>query len=430
MDPSVPAPSSDGARRIHVLEVVGNAIVGGMESWVERLIERLPPQRYAFTALCPFESPFTDRLRKHRVEVLVAPMPDELPWATLQMATALVSTAGVDLLHAHLPKAHLLAGIVGRMTGRPVLTTIHGRQLSTLDLEVHRASGSHVSVVCRQTYFHALGLGVGADHLSCETNGVDTQVFRPRPRRSEGSLRKTLGLEAQTPLVGFVGRLSPEKGPEVMVRAAMLLRHSRPDAHTVLVGEGPMADELRALVARFGLDKHLHLAGLRQDMPEVYNELDLLVSCSHSEAMPLAVMEAMASGVAVVATRVGGVPEIVEHGQTGWLVGPGDFDDIAGRCAWLLGDATLRSAMAARARERAIQRLGLDESVASVDRLLTRLAQGQKGQGATPENGVSATRSAATPGKGSVSPAGARGARQPDPAVRRPPLPVRNGGGD
>ncbi|KQW43250.1 MULTISPECIES: glycosyltransferase family 4 protein [unclassified Roseateles] len=145
--------------RVQVLEVLGNAIVGGMESWVLRLVQALPAERFAFTALCPFESPLTDQLRANGVEVEIAPIPDDLPWPTLQATCALITQRRIELLHAHLPTAHMLAGLAGRLTQRPVLATIHARELTTLDLEVHRLARSHVSVVARQSYFHALGLG-------------------------------------------------------------------------------------------------------------------------------------------------------------------------------------------------------------------------------------------------------------------------------
>src|SRR4051812_1730956 len=108
-----PAPRAPG--RIHVLEIIGNAVVGGTEHHVERLIEHLPPERFAVTALCPFDSPFTDRLRKRAVDVLVAPMPDDPPWSSIQMACAMIRAGAIDLLHAHLPNAHVLAGIAGRL---------------------------------------------------------------------------------------------------------------------------------------------------------------------------------------------------------------------------------------------------------------------------------------------------------------------------
>lgn len=372
MSTTPPAPSPN-ASRLHVLEVIGNAIVGGMETWVERFIERMPRERYRFTALCPFESPYTDRLRALDVEVLIAPMPDDPPWSTLQLATALVAAGGIDLLHAHMPKAHLLAGIVGRLTGKPVLTTIHARQMSLLDLEVHRSAGSHLSVVCRQAYFHALGLGVSAGHLSCETNGVDVDAFQPRPREAS-TLREELGIPADAVLLGFVGRLSPEKGPSVFARAALLLHSRDPHVHFVFIGEGPMEGELRQLTAQFGLQGRLHFAGLRRDMRSVYPALDVVVSSSNSEAMPLALMEAMACGLPIVATRVGGVPDLVEHGETGWLVGAGEFDDIAGRCAGLVADAALRRRMGERARQRVVERFDLGDCVSRMDTLITRLA--------------------------------------------------------
>lgn len=362
-------------QRLQVLQLLGNAIVGGMESWVLRLVQRLPAERFAFTAMCPFESPLADRLREHGVDVVIAPMPEDLPWTTLQAACALIQQRRIELLHAHLPAAHMLAGLAGRLTQRPALTTIHARQLTTLDLEVHRLVRSHISVVAQQSYFHALGLGVEPTLLSFEPNGVDTAVFRPRERTAGEPLRARLGLAPDVPLAGFVGRLSPEKGPEVFVRAALMLKARLPGAQAVLVGEGPMREELLGLVRRYGLEGQVHLAGLWQDMPALYGELDALVCCSHTEAMPLALLEAVACGVPTVATRVGGVPDIVEHGHTGWLVGPGDFDDIGRCCALLLGDAALRRRMGERARERAVQRLDLTPCIARVGSLIERLAR-------------------------------------------------------
>ena len=296
------------------------------------------------------------------------------------MATALVAAGSIDLLHAHLPRAHLLSGLVGKLTNRPVLATIHGRQVTTLDLEVHRATGSHLSVVCRQSCHQALGLGVSAGLPSCDSNGVDSRNFKPRPGRP-ARLREQLDRGAgadgddEAPLIGFVGRLSPEKGPEVAVRAAMLLQARCPQAHLVMVGEGPMHAELEAQIAILGLAGKVHLLGPRNDMPDVYNDLDLLVCSSYSEALPLALMEAMASGLPTVATRVGGVPDIVEHGQTVWLVGPGDFDDIANRCAQLLTDDELRQHMGRRARVRACERFSPDEGVNRLSNLMRRLAR-------------------------------------------------------
>jgi glycosyltransferase involved in cell wall biosynthesis len=359
--------------RIHVLEVIGNAIVGGMETYVERLVEHLPPERFAITALCPFESPFTERLRARDIEVLVTPMPDDPPWSSIQMTCAMIKAGAIDVLHAHLPNAHALAGIAGRLTGKPVLATLHGHRIAVQDLEIHRNAGTHLSVVCRQSYFHALGLGVSAGQLSCNPNGVDTEAFQPRPRPAH-SLRAALGIPAASHVVGFLGRLSPEKGPEVFLRAALLAHARLPDAHFVLVGDGPLAPMLEESIAGLKLEGRVHLAGLRRDVSAVLNDMDVLVSSSHSEAMPLAVMEAMASGLPVVATRVGGVPDMIAQGESGWLVAPNDFDEIAARVVQILATPGELERMGRAARARAVDKMALSDTVERMAQLLARLA--------------------------------------------------------
>ncbi len=361
-------------KRIHVLQVLGNAIVGGMETWVLRLLERLPQERFMVTALCPFESSITERLRALDIDTLVVSMPPDDPsWAALQETCALVQAGGVDVLHAHLPNAHMLAALAARLTGKPIVTTIHGLRMTPHDLEVHRCTGSHVHTVCRQTYYQALGVGVDADRICCIPNGVDTKLFRP-PAERPRALRGTIGIGDSAPLVGFVGRLSPEKGPDLFVRVAELARRAVPDAHFVLIGDGPMRDELIVRIDEENLRSRVHLAGLRDDLPQVYGELDLLVSTSRSEAMPLALMEAMACGVPIVATRVGGVPDLVVHESTGFLAGYCDCRTAADAIVELLVSPQERERMSQAARALALQRFDLDDSVAQVSQLLARLA--------------------------------------------------------
>ena len=359
--------------RLHVLQIVGNAIVGGMETSVERLVERLPRERFDVTVLCPFESPFTDRLRTLGADVVMATITDEPSWHAIQIAGALVHSTAVDVIQSHLPNAHVLAGIVGSLTGKPVLATIHGRQLSPLDLEVHRLAGSHLAVVCRHSYLHALGCGVAPGRLHLVPNGVDTTAFAPgRPRF--GPLRKTFGI-ADAPVVGFVGRLSWEKGPDVFLRTALTVHATRPDAHFIVVGEGPMRAQLASFIDRYKLAGCTHLLGAQTDMPAVLAETDVIVSSSRSEAMPLAVLEAMAAGLPVVACKVGGVADLVQHGITGWLANGDDHEGLASRVLDLLDCAALRRTAGAAARDRAVNSFDIATSVGATMTLLEQLAR-------------------------------------------------------
>ena len=134
-----------------------------------------------------------------------------------------------------------------------------------------------------------------------------------------------------------------------------------------------MLKQLETFAKRFGIADAVHFAGNQDDMPSVFNEIDVMVSSSLSEAMPLAVMEAMASGVPVVACKVGGIPDLVAHGVTGWLVDAGDVETLATRVVELLDDDALRSAAGAAARARAVDRMRLDQSVDATTRLLLQL---------------------------------------------------------
>ncbi|MEO7339008.1 MAG: glycosyltransferase family 4 protein [Caldimonas sp.] len=367
------APTVQPPGRIHVLEIIGNAIVGGMENSVQRLIERLPPDRFEVSVLCPFESPYTDRLRALGAEVDITPIHDDAPWSSIQFACALAKSKSVDIFHSHLQNAHVLAGLAGRLSGKPVLATVHGRQLSSLDLEVHRTAGTHLHVVCKQSYFHALGVGANPGQVHLVTNGVDTDVFKPAVRTMAGLLRQRFGIPAQAPVIGFVGRLSPEKGPDVFLRMALGVRQAHPEAHFLVVGDGPMRSQLKGFIELFDLSARVHLAGMQTDMPSVMGELDIFVSSSHSEAMPLALMEAMASGLPVIATRVGGVPDLLQHDVTGWLAHPGDYEGLASRAVDMLQDDSLRLTTGTNGRQRAVDCLSLSKSIDATMALLTRL---------------------------------------------------------
>ena len=295
---------STAERPINLLQIIGGSIVGGMETYVLRLLQRLPRDRFRLTCLCIAESDITESLRKIGCNVHITPFTDDPDWHAIQLGVSLIRAESIDVIHAHLSNAHSLAGLLSKLTETPALATVHGRYLTLRDVEVHKIAQTHISVVAKTAYFQALSLGVPASKLKFIANGVDTKVFHPAARTNY--LHSLLGLPPQTPLIGFVGRLAPEKGPDVFVHIASLVHKQLETCHFVLVGEGPMRKKLEDDINNLGLSDCVHLAGLQSDMPKIYASLDLTVSTSYSEAMPLAIIEAMASGLAVVSTNVGG----------------------------------------------------------------------------------------------------------------------------
>jgi len=362
---------------LRVLQVLGNAIVGGMETYVERLVSHLAADEVEVFCVCPFESPLTLRLRNMGIPVSIVRMSEDCSWNALQLVCALVRRHGIGIIHCHLANAHLLGALTGKLTDVPVLATVHGRTLSALDFEVQRTTDTFLVTVCEGAYLHALGLGVPDNRLFMIPNGVDTRLFGGKDYQN--GLHEILGLAASTRLVGFVGRLSPEKGPEVFVRSAATAIAAGTDAHFVLIGEGPMKAMLARMVKHAGLDQRVHFAGPQREMNQLYPGLACVVSSSHSEGMPLAVMEAMASARPVIGTNVGGIAELIEQGETGYLVPAGDSDAIAAHLDTLLSDEELRQRFGRRARDRVMERFPFEQSASRVQALLRSLTNKKAG---------------------------------------------------
>jgi len=318
---------SGSTRPIQVLQIIGNAIVGGMETYVSNLITRLPNDEFQFTCLCPYESAFTASLRRQGFKVYITPIQDDPAWRSVEMAVELVRQQRVDLIHSHLLNAHTLAGVAGRMTNTPAISTIHARTLWTQEISVARLTGTHLIVVCQEAYAQALAAGIPADTVSIVPNGVDTRRFTPE--QSGAAFRESVGVPSDATLVGFVGRLAWEKGPDKFVQVADRVRRQRPDVRFVLVGEGPMEAELREMVDQLGLRDRVHFAGMREETDAVYPAFDLLLQTSRSEAMPMVLLEGMACARPIVAIGVGGVAEMIEGGTSGILVSPGNWSYVA-----------------------------------------------------------------------------------------------------
>ena len=231
--------------RIHLLEIIGNAGLGGMENYITNFLTHLPRDQFRVTCICPYESTFTQSLRKLGVEeVYVTPVEDDPLWRSIQLTVEVIRLHKADVLHAHMPKAHVLAGIAGCLTHKPVVATIHGMHVTAHEFGIARAINSLLITNCQEAYTQALAMGLPADRLNLIRNGVDISRFTPQLK--DDKLHKAINLPLDTPLVGFVGRLDPEKGPDIFLQVAEYVHRSRPDIHFVIAGEGSMRRDLYA----------------------------------------------------------------------------------------------------------------------------------------------------------------------------------------
>jgi glycosyltransferase involved in cell wall biosynthesis len=168
-------------------------------------------------------------------------------------------------------------------------------------------------------------------------NGIDAARFEGATTNST-TLRHALGIPLPAPVVGTVGRLSPVKRQDVLIRAFGRMKKVTPEPHLLLVGDGPLLGELRSLAADLGLSERVHFAGYQSEPERYLGLLSIFALSSDSEGMPVAALEAWAAGIPVVASSVGGLPELVEEGKTGLLVPPRDETALAGAIDQLLAD--------------------------------------------------------------------------------------------
>jgi glycosyltransferase involved in cell wall biosynthesis len=273
------------------------------------------------------------------------------PDAVYRVAKA-VRESGADLVHAHLGTASTLAPLAARLVGRPSVCTLHhvpkplhGREATRERLSVAVASRSQglifVSHASRQGF--AARYRFNPRTWTVIRNGVELARFRPRASSEHPGFPPDLAVPVGVPIVTLVGHMRPGKGQRVAIEAWPTVLQGSPAARLLLVGNGPEQSGLRALTDRLGIGNRVVFAGPRDDVEVLLRCSTLAVLPTEQEALPTALIEAAACGVPAVATRVGGVPEVVADGQTGWLV---DAPEPA------LFATALRSALGDRARLR------------------------------------------------------------------------------
>jgi L-malate glycosyltransferase len=208
--------------------------------------------------------------------------------------------------------------------------------------------------------------------------GIEVEHVRAQ-RAERAAVRAELGIDPDALVVGTVANLRVQKAYPDLLAAALEVVERLPDVRFVAVGQGPLEAEIRALHDRLGLGERLLLLGLRPDAVRVMGACDVFVLTSHWEGLGVAVMEALALGLPVVATAVGGVPEVVQHGREGLLVPPGRPNEIAAALLAVLTDGELRRTMAAAAARRGAA-LSIDQAVRRTEDVYHELAMAAPGR--------------------------------------------------
>lgn len=274
----------------------------------------------------------------------------------------LLRREGIDVLHSHNFSPLIYGSLAARLCGIGTVNTRHGRAA----LRTHGliwALTDRVVAVSEDSRRELMRHNrIRPDKVRVIVNGIDLTGYKPatpsaRERRGE------LGLPEDVPLCGIVARLSPEKDHRTLLLAVDALRKAGSAAHLAIVGGGPLEGELKTLVQSLGLSARVHFLGFRSDVAQLLPLFDLFVLSSTEEGVSLTLIEAMAAGLPIVATRVGGNPEVVVDGETGLLVEAGQPAALAAAIESLLGDPEIRSRMGRRGRDVAAERFDIERVI-------------------------------------------------------------------
>ncbi|MGZ4317712.1 MAG: glycosyltransferase [Gaiellaceae bacterium] len=369
-----PDRNSVALEQMRVLQVIPVLAFAGLERVATTLtigLAALAADVTACTSGTMDEAPFEDSLRAAGVRIEHIPRPRPRPRPQLSSAIALARVfrhRDPHLVHAHNPAAGAAVAIARALARRrdiAIVTTYHGVLASRMGRATRALSLSSDFVVgCGPTATSQLrALGLSVDHSATVFNAVEAVPTRPA-----AEIRQELGAE-DAELIVTVGRQVHEKNQALLVDAVALLADRRPRLRAVLVGDGPLGGELRAQIRRLGLEERVTLAGERPDAVDVVAAADVFVLSSSTEALPLAVLEAMAVGRPVVATDVGGVRDAVQHERTGLLVPPGDAPALAAAIERLLDDDQLSRRLGTHAREFAVSHCSVETMIDSYSKI-------------------------------------------------------------
>ncbi len=419
-----------------VVHLTASRFFGGPERQMLELGKALPPEirsvfvSFAETGLC---RAFIEKVRQDGFEALALRYDTPRLLAAMRELMGVLRRAGADVICCHGYKAGLLGLLAARRLGIPAIAVSRGWTGENFKVRLYEALDRRVlrwmdKVVCVSEGQAAKvrRAGVREDKITVIHNAIRPErfgnadpVFREQLRRMFGAEKWSVvsgqwseqagGKFPTGPdiIVGAAGRLSPEKGFDVLIDAAAeVLKCSRhtpcaetrqcsphtpcavptshaplPTSHAplpsigfVLFGDGPLRESLARQIEAKGLEGKFILAGFRSDLDQFLPHLDLMVLPSFSEGLPNVALEALAAGVPVVATAVGGTPEVVEDGLTGYLVPPGDPAALAERMILVLSDRTIRTRFAAQGRDSVVRQFSFNTQATLYQDLFDRLS--------------------------------------------------------
>ena len=370
------------AQRLRIAHIIYRLDFGGMENGLVNLLNRLPPDRFSHVIIClTMATQFRDRIRREDIDIVECHKPEGNHPATYWKILQELRRRRPDIVHTRNLGALDLAWIAAIAGVRRRIHSEHGwspedpRGLSGKHRVLRRLCNPAVTDYIAVSHDIARWLidviGIPSSKVSVIHNGVDTDRFRAvQPAR--GAVEEA-EVGPKKIVFGTVGRQEPIKGLNVLLEAVRNLLERAPEKRmackVVLAGDGPSRAELQKLRVDYGLEDVVEFPGAVDDVPSLLHAFSFFVQPSLNEGISNTVLEAMASGVPVIATDVGGNPELITDGVDGLLVQAGDANSLMDAIQRYMGDRDLRELHGAAARSTVESRLSLEGMVENYERM-------------------------------------------------------------
>lgn len=311
--------------------------------------------RYGYGYFLPWKDAVVPELEAQDADVVCFEANDNVRMLlAARRVAAYLRTWGADVVHAHLPVAGVVARLAGRLADVPVVYTEHNM------MERYHPLTRHLNLATWR--FQAMAVAVSGDvessirrhagdHVPVRTvlNGVNVRSYDP-VNWDGTAVRDRWGIPASVPVIGTVAVFRAQKRLDHWLDVSGRVREAVPEAHFLVVGDGPLRAEVEAGIQSRGLNGFVHLAGLQEETQPYFAAFDAYLMTSEFEGLPIALLEAMAMGVPPVVTAVGGMPELVRDGEDGFVRPFGAVPEIAEALVQVVTDESARQTMAISAR--------------------------------------------------------------------------------
>ncbi len=369
---------SKQSSRITIAHVVLSLDVGGLERVVVSLLKGTDQSKFR-AALCCLEKEgrLVEEVREACEFVAAMGKGPGVAYTLPFRLASLFRSKHVDIVHCHNIGPFIYGSFAGKLAGsKPVVYTVHGPEVSSKSIHVRFQRLPVLDRIVAVSEHVRRGvierLHVAPAKVMTIVNGIDVARYARGDGRAQ--CRTELRVGDETPVVGVVARLTPEKDHDTLLEAFALLAKERFDAVLIVVGDGPMLGRAREAARRLGIESAVRFTGTRLDVPELLSAFDVFAMSSREEGLGITLIEAMAAGLPVVATAAGGIPEIVQNELTGYLVPPGDPRRLADALLDVLADPARARRMGAEGRKRAEQQFGLSRMIGAYEQLYAELA--------------------------------------------------------